>query len=277
MKYSFTSFSCPELTLSEMLALAKRMGYDGIELRLAEGHKHEVETDIGAVKRREFKAQIAASGIALACLGTSCVYADPARVSDMVAETRRAIELAADIGCPRLRVFGGEIPKGITREQAMDSITTALHAVATHALEHGVILCLETHDDWTNPDQVAEIMRRVNQPSVAVTWDVMHPVRQSQVTMDQAFQVLQPWIQHVHFHDGVNRLDKFELRPVGEGDFDHRRVVELLMSAGYSGFLGGEWIGWEPCEVHLPRELATMKRYEREIRLQRASQSDQKL
>ncbi|MCS7222692.1 MAG: sugar phosphate isomerase/epimerase family protein [Anaerolineae bacterium] len=265
MKYSFTSFSCPELTLPEVLALAKRIGYDGVELRLAEGHKHGVETDISSVKRREIKAQVTASGIALACLGTSCTYADPARAADMVAETRRAIQLAADIGCPRLRVFGGEIPTGITREQAMDSIVASLRAVAAQALESGVIICMETHDDWTNPDQVAEIMRRVNQPSIAVTWDVMHPVRQSHVTMDQAFQALQPWIKHVHFHDGVNRLDKFELKPIGEGDFDHRRMVELLMAAGYDGFLSGEWIGWEPYEIHLPRELATMKRYEREV------------
>ena len=28
----------------------------------------------------------------------------------------------------------------------------------------------------------------------------------------------------------------------------------------------GEWIGWEPYEVHLPRELAMLKKYESELR-----------
>jgi hypothetical protein len=40
--------------------------------------------------------------------------------------------------------------------------------------------------------------------------------------------------------------------------------VQLLRAAGYDGYLSGEWIDWEPCEVHLPRELATMRVYENE-------------
>ena len=37
------------------------------------------------------------------------------------------------------------------------------------------------------------------------------------------------------------------------------------MGSDYQGYLSGEWIGWEPYDVHLPRELATMKGYEREL------------
>ena len=40
MKFSFMSFSTPELTLEETLALAERLGYDGVELRIEAGHKH---------------------------------------------------------------------------------------------------------------------------------------------------------------------------------------------------------------------------------------------
>jgi sugar phosphate isomerase/epimerase len=53
--------------------------------------------------------------------------------------------------------------------------------------------------------------------------------------------------------------------PIGQGAYDHRRVLELLQAEGYDGYLSGEWINWEPYEVHLPRELATLKQYEAEI------------
>ena len=43
MKYSFMSFSCPELTLDEMLSMAKEFGYDGIEPRISSNHRHGVE------------------------------------------------------------------------------------------------------------------------------------------------------------------------------------------------------------------------------------------
>ena len=263
MKYSFMSFSCPRLTLDEMLALARRLGYDGIEPRLAVQHAHGIEVDANPGQRREIRQKVADSGIALACLATSCSYADPQRVWEQVQETRRCIDLAADVNCPRLRVFGGSLPPDVTRGQAIDLLTEALLVVGEQARACGVTLCLETHDDWTDPEHVAEVMRRVHSPAVAVNWDVMHPVRQSQVTMDQAFQVLRPWIRHVHFHDGLNTLAETVLKPVGQGDFDHRRVVKLLKAAAYDGYLSGEWIGWEPYEVHLPRELATMRSYER--------------
>ena len=265
MKYAFMSFSCPDLNLSDMLALAKRLGYDGVEPRLVAQHKHGIETTTSAAERRAIKDQVAASGVPLVCLATSCVYADPAKAADMVAETRRCIDLAADIGCSRLRVFGGPIPKGVTREQAMDSLVTSFAAVADQAGERGVAVCMETHDDWTNPDHVAEVMRRVNRPAIAVNWDIMHPVRQSKVTMDQAFNTVRPWIKHVHFHDGADIQGNLVLKPIGEGIVDHRRAVELLLAMPYTGYLSGEWIAWEPYEVHLPRELAAMRRFESAI------------
>ena len=58
---------------------------------------------------------------------------------------------------------------------------------------------------------------------------------------------------------------KSELCPIGEGIIDHRRALELLMGVEYPGFVSGEWINWEPHAAHLPRELATLKRYEAEL------------
>ena len=262
MKYAFMSFSCPELTLAELLALASKLGYDGIEPRLAAGHKHGIETTIGAEERRAIRAQVAAGDIALACLATSCKYADPATVAENVAETLRCIDLAGDLGCPRLRVFGGQLPAGVSREQGIELLAGALGQVAAQAQARGVTVCIETHDDWSHPAHLAEVMRRVNHPAIAINWDIMHPIRQGQISMDEAFAIVRPWIRHVHFHDGSASLDKLELLPIGTGDIDHGRAVQLLQEMAYPGYLSGEWIAWEPFETHLPRELAAMKAFE---------------
>lgn len=265
MKYSFMSFSCPQLSLDEMISVAKRFGYDGIEPRTGRGHKHGIEPDIDVAARREIKKRMEDSGIALSCIATSCRYADPAAARKNIEETLRCIDLAADVGAPRIRVFGGKIPENVGREGAIKHVAESLREVADHASERGVIVCMETHDDWCNPKHVAEVMRQVNHPAIAVNWDVMHPVRMGFATMDQAFEVLKPWIRHLHVHDGLRRTGR--LVPIGKGDYDHRRVIELLVSIKYDGYLSGEWINWDdPYEVHLPRELATLKGYEREAR-----------
>jgi len=264
MKYAFMSFSTPELTLGEMLALAKRAGYDGLEPRLVSKHAHGIETDIDAATRRAVRRQFEDSGIAAACVATSCRYADPATTAQNVQDTRNAVDLAADIGSSRIRVFGGQIGKGIERQAAIGIVADALAAVADHAASRDVTVCVETHDDWCDPKHVAAVMHRVNHPAIAVNWDVMHPVRTGAATMEEAFQTLKPWIRHLHVHDGT--AGSLELAPIGTGAYDHRTAVKLLLAAGYDGYLSGEWIGWsDPYESHLPREVATLRGYEREL------------
>jgi sugar phosphate isomerase/epimerase len=265
MKYSFMTFSCPELSMSEVLALAKRFGYDGIEPRVEEKQNHGVEVSASPEKRKEIKQQAIDSGIAICCVATSIVYANPETAKQNVDHTLKCIDLAADVGSSRIRVFGGQLGKGISRESAIELVANSLLSVADHAKQRGVTVCMETHDDWCNPSYVAEVMKKVNHPAIAVNWDIMHPVRAGFATMDQAFETLKPWIRHLHIHDALPGTT--QLVPIGTGGYDHKRAIELLLTINYEGYISGEWIGWsDPYEVHLPRELATLKRYEKEAR-----------
>lgn len=260
------SFSCPQVNLDEMLLIAKRFGYDGIEPRTACGHSHGVECEAGSAARRTIRKKAADSGIAFSCIATSCEYVDQETVRQNLQETRVSIDLAADVGASVIRVFGGRLPAGMNREKATEFLAESLLSVAGHAAERNVTVCVETHDDWSDPTALKEVIKRVNHPAIAVNWDIMHPVRQGGASMEGAFNTLKPWIRHVHFHDGLARLDQLVFKPVGEGDIDHRCAVELLMSAGYDGYLSGEWMDWEPYEIHLPREIAAMKQYEQNAR-----------
>ena len=265
LKYSFMSFSCPELTFQQMVELAVELGYAGIEPRVTSGHRHGVELEADAGKREQIRELAADAGIAICCLAVSCRYADPATVEENVRDTLESIDLAADIGAPRLRVFGGQIGGGLSRPEAIAQVGDSLRSCAQRAAQRKVTICVESHDDWSDVKHLATVMQRVDHPWVAVNWDVMHPVRTCGYSMDEAYQTVAPWIHHVHFHDGAKGNRKIAYKPIGEGFIDHRRVAEILREAGYDGFLSGEWIGWEPHQVHLPRELASMKKIERQI------------
>lgn len=276
MKYSFMSFSTPELSLAEMLETAKRFGYDGIEPRLDSNHAHSIEVSLSGKEREAIRKQVEASSIEISCLATSVTYADPSKTKEMIEQSLERIDLAGDLGVPVIRVFGGRInsdlisrllkrnnPEGAVREKAIELVATSLSEVADRAQERSVTVCIETHDDWCDPVYIAEVLKRVNHPSVAANWDIMHPVRTANVSMDDAFQVLKPWIKHLHIHDGSKSSSG--MLPIGTGEIDHRRAVQLLKEINYTGYISGEWINWEPYEVHLPRELATMKQYEAEL------------
>ena len=264
MKYAFMTFSTPELTLTEVLATARDYGYDGIEPRLDAKHRHGIEVAASAAERAAIRRQVAESGIALACLATSLSYADPAKTAVMLQETHERIDLAGDLGVPVIRVFGGVIPAGVSREAAVALLISSLRSVADHAAQRKVTVAMETHDDWCDPQHVAAVMRGVNHPAVAVNWDIMHPVRTGFATIEASFFALRPWIRHLHVHDGVGTNVK--MVAIGTGEIDHRRAVQLLLTIDYTGFISGEWINWEDYRIHLPRELATLKGYECETR-----------
>ena len=269
MKYSFMTFSCPKATLEEVFELAQQFGYDGIEPRAASGHAHGVELATGAAARRAIRDMAEDAEVTLCCLATSCRFADPSTAAQNVEEAKRYVDLAGDIGCARLRVFGGDFPAEVGRENATQSLIESLQSLAPRAAERGVTICLETHDAWTDARQVADVMRAVNHPAIAVNWDIMHPVRQSGYTLEESFAALSPWIRHVHVHDGSRARDKLGLVPIGEGDLDHRVVLRLLKGAGYDGFISGEWIEGVMTPKffasHLGGEIATLKSYEREL------------
>ncbi len=263
VKYSFMSFSTPALDLAGMLEAAHKYGYDGIEPRLDAKHAHGIEVAATSPSASPSASRSMLSGIDLACLATSITYADPAKTEDMIAQTRERIDLAGDLDVPAIRVFGGKIPDEVTREQAIDLLVSSLSEVADQAGERKVTVCIETHDHWCDPAHLAAVLARVNHPAIAVNWDIMHPVRTARVSMDDAFAALKPYIRHLHIHDGT--IADGKLAPIGTGDIDHRRALELLKTINYDGFISGEWINWEPYDVHLPRELAAMKKYEQEL------------
>lgn len=260
MKYAFMSFSTPKLTFTEMIEAAARFGYDGIEPRIDSGHAHGVEVAAARDARRAFRVEAGEVGIAIACVATSLRYADPDETEQAVDDTRDRIDLAADLGAPAVRVFGGQFPDSLPRDEAVARVAGALGRVAEHAAERDVTLCMETHDAWCDPAHVAAVVQAVNHPAVAVNWDVMHPVRIAGATMEHAFNTLKPWIRHMHVHDALTDVD---LCPIGKGRYDHRTAIRLVQGMDYQGYISGEWIEWdEPYEVHLPREVATLRGYE---------------
>jgi len=261
MRFAFTSFSRPHATLEELITLAQELGYDAIEPRAQSQHAHGVELIATADQRRTIRSKLHNTGISICCIGTGCTLGTFNAVKQ-VDLAKQFLDLAADIGCPCIRVFAGV---DATTEPLIDS----LRQLAPVGLSRKLCICLETHDSHTAPPLVANVMREVDAPTVGVVWDVMHTQRQGKQSMADAYRILAPWIRHVHVHDGLDTLEKLHMLPIGEGDFDHRAVLRLLKQSNYPGYISGEWIAGCMDESffvkHLEREIVTLKRLEQEF------------
>jgi len=265
MYLSFMTFVCPEYELDKALATAIRYGYEAIEPRAQEGHNHGIEVSTTKKERTRIKAQFADTGIKMCCLATSCRYAfaDAKDRQQMIQATKQHIELAADCGCPVIRVFGGATPEGMDFADAKKHVSDSLAAVADFAKDHDVHVCLETHDAYCRAADAAEVVARVGHPHIAINWDMMHCIRAGE-TMPEAFSHVRDYVRHTHIHDGTwpaaNPAD-ITITLMGEGMVSHDEAVKLLAAIDYQGALSGEWIAaFEPEEI-LPHDAARLREY----------------
>ncbi len=263
MKYSFMSFSCPELSLPEALDLAKRNGYEGFEPRIDSGHKHGIELGISPEKRREAMAVAADKQVSLCCLATSVQLASRQTLSAEMDSARRAIDLCIGMGIPRIRLFGGPIDEGHSRREAIEQMARALDTLSGEIGEEDVCLCMETHDSWCEPEHVAAVMQLCRGRHVGVNWDVMHPLLAAHADISETFSLLRPYIRHIHMHGGTY-VGGLKFLPIEGNVIDHKQVLRELSSMRYDGWISGEWIGWDR-PGYLREELATMRRYEEEL------------
>jgi fatty-acyl-CoA synthase len=196
---------------------------------------------------------IARAAVPLVALDTSIELARPFERA-----LPAALELAEAWGAPIVRVFGGEVG-------ALDDVTRRLEPTLDLAQELGLTVALETHDDFSSAERVAELLRRVGSPSFAAVWDVHHPYRVGE-SPQQVIQAVGTRVALVHVKDARRSGDGWELVALGDGEVPVRESLGVLRDVGYDGWLTVEWEKrWHPelaePELALPRDGETLRRW----------------
>jgi sugar phosphate isomerase/epimerase len=250
MRLAFSSLACPGWTVEEIVRAADRYGFDGIEWRLADGALLGPKTDDAIWEI------IKTCGVQPVCLDTSCIF-----VQEDDEGRRKAIEYAvamgqkaAAIGAPAIRVFGGSLTDGISREEIIAPTTRALSEAAAN-MPFGVTLLVETHDAWSNGSDIAAIIS----DGVGVVWDVAHTHRAGESPRETLEHIGLPGLVHVKDARGE------QLVHFGEGDVPTDIAITELKEHGYEGWLSFEWEKlWHPelddPDIALPRAQESLRR-----------------
>jgi len=268
MKLAYSSLACPKWTVEEAVAAAARYGYEAIEWRLADGELLEPETAPEVWRRlREVPA---AHGIEIACLDTSCrvTQGSPEERAEVIEAGKRMIERAAELGAPYMRVFGGKLPAESTRTEMLAPTAEVLHALGTYSAPRGITVLLETHDSWTNSEDVLVLIQATNLPSVKVLWDTHHTYRSGEAPA-HTMTVLANKIGYVHFKDSQPASETpggWHYCLLNEGTVPLREICATLKHGGYDGYISLEWEKqWHPeiaePEIALPQAVPWIRRF----------------
>ena len=217
-----------DLSREDLLQTLKDHGFAGVEFRTDASHGHKVEAGIDADERKKVIADCDAFGIRIISIATGNRYHDiePGELERHVEESKIRMDLAADLGAPRVRVFGNNFPKEVSREQTISQVANALRELAEYGTQRGVKPALELHGefDWQSCRSVAE---QVDHENFGLIWNSV----ESDVvdgSVEQALDAVWPWLDHVHMHDLA-----------GQG-YPYRELFRLLHEKGYDGYMSAE-------------------------------------
>jgi sugar phosphate isomerase/epimerase len=182
--------------------------------------------------------------VQLVCLGSS-VTLDSKKQSQRARQKATLIEfieLAEKIGCPNVRMFAGETQSWDNRRAALTRIAEALISLAPTLSRHGVTLLVENGGDLRDSEAIWYLIDAVSHPRVKCCWNQCS-AKQIRERPTNSIPRLGNKIGLVHLTDAVLDEDGtlLEYRPLGQGDVEIARQMDLLTGIVYDRFVIVEW------------------------------------
>jgi sugar phosphate isomerase/epimerase len=234
---SLSTLACPDWTLAQIIEACATTGVTGIDFR---GFGAEIDI----TRLRDFtldldltRAELARHNLQLPCFSTSVTLISPSpqRWQEMLDEAHRYATLAARIGTPFLRIFGGAALHGMTRDQTLAMANRHLRQIVKICRMHHTQPVLETHDDWSTSHAVRELLHEFDPSEAGVLWDLEHTCRAGEAPGETA-HALKRWIRHVHVKDSIIEDGKRIPKLLGEGDLPLNDFLKALRATDYQGW-----------------------------------------
>jgi sugar phosphate isomerase/epimerase len=168
----------------------------------------------------------------------SVVTADDRNREWRVDYTKRAIDLADEVGAPAVCLATGRPLPGNPPERAYEYLLDSLDEICMYADEHGVAVGIEYEPELLVEctEEVLALIEDVDSDALGVNLDVGHAAVYGEDPAD-AIRRCAGRITGVHLEDIVGGVrGKHYHRLPGEGDLDFRAIFDALDDVDYDGF-----------------------------------------
>jgi L-ribulose-5-phosphate 3-epimerase len=162
---------------------------------------------------------------------------------------RKWVDVADRIGASHVRVFGGNVPKGATEQQAIAWAAEVLKRGAEYAGTKGITLGVENDYGLTlEAGPTIEIVKQAASPWAGINADSGNLRTDGYAN----FAAMAPYATSLHLKREVTGADG-KKEPA-----DWNRLLGILAKAGYKGYAGLEYEGTE-AEADVPRLVADLR------------------
>lgn len=235
------------ITLYDFLEQCARLNMDGVELTAYYFPQPVTASEIHKIARRAFLLGLEVAGTAVG--NSFCLPVGPERDRNL-AMVKQWIEYAVDMGAHNLRVFAGGLPQGVTAEQGRAWVVECLQECLPLAEERGILLALENHGGVTaDAAGTLAILEAVPSDWIGLKLDTGNFQ-----TADPYADLAQVAKYAVSTHIKTDMLPDRKKEPA-----DYARILAILRSVHYRGYLLLEYEGDEDPGIAIPETIATLQ------------------
>lgn len=244
MQLGYSLWAMPDVPIDVSLPHLAGLGYDAVEIVVLPRFSTAL-AKMDATARRRIPGLLKKHGLTLSAVNyyTALLEPDPAIWAGHLAAIKETIDLAVEWTQgdePPVVISGvggqpGELPA------RMAEVIDRAGAIAEHAAGRGVIVALEPHIGAAieTPDLMAEVLDRIDSPSIRVNFDISH-FNVMGIPIAESVTKMLPYTAHTHVKDERGRTPDYEYLIPGEGEFDYVAYLKAMQRGGYTGVISVE-------------------------------------
>lgn len=237
-----TQFQAATLSgsLESNMAKIAALGYQGVELAIRDPKQVDANGLVALTGKYNLEVPAIGTGQAWGEEGLSFTDPDPEIRQAAIERINSHIPLADRFGSVIIiGLIRGIIKSSVEPSQAMDWLIEALQACSNAAAPHGVRLALEPINRYettliNNAAQGMDLITRVGAANFGLLLDTFH-MNIEEPRIEDSIYACGSRIFHFHVADS-NRWYP------GAGHLDFHSIISALYSAGYTGYISGEFL-----------------------------------
>jgi sugar phosphate isomerase/epimerase len=238
----------PPMTLDDFIELAAGMDLEAVELT----QYYFADTSPDYLAHLKGKCTLLGLDVSGTAINNNFCTSKPAVLKDNLAHVKKWVEHSSRLGAKTIRIFAGNMDKGDTEEKARQRCIETIQEACDYAGKFGIYLALENHGGIvTTIDQMLKVVQGVKHPWFGANWDTGNFISPDPYA-DLAR--LAPYAVTVQIKTEIQRTR------MKKEDADLSRLIGILRSAGYRGYVALEYEAEEEPKTAIPRHIETLKK-----------------
>ena len=271
--YSYWHFRDPKISIEQVMDRAAEIGVEAVDIlhRQMDIPEKEPLTAEHRAHLRKLKRHAFRNGLSICCLSThqSFIKPKPAELTENVEHTKKCIEIAAEMGCPCIRINTGRwgttpdfdelmknrgiepILPGYTEDEGFKWCIEGIERCLAKAEECGVMLALENH--WglaRTPEGLLRVLNSINSPWLGGLMDTGNFLEEPYPKLT-AIAPKTIYVQ-AKTYQGGGEWYTLEL--------NYRRIAKILGDAGYTGYVSLEFEGKANPDIAVPESIKMLRK-----------------